>query len=510
MKKYIMLLVSAVIMAFASCSDSHEIDIIETGDVTFDINTQSMYDEFDITNGIKRQILMDKLFAIAVKSLIYDQNGCLADSMTTYVYNTNSTQHSYTMLPNGKYTAVFIETVVYVDNDFQPFDYRIEGVDKLSTLQIEQISTPYWWAAVGVETREFTVNEKQIQITPKALGSIINCRFFDFTDSPCLKVGLGTKENYIGYKLDPSISEESRYMSELSETEYFALLGYAEVEDDEATFDIYVLGKTLTYTFYYQTEKNANTNYWSHLQKESKVTLKIGEKTYLAHAYDSNNGNVYDYYGTYSGMVSWYEALISGKDDDDDNGEPTPTGLVPEVNMKWGSTVSSVQSSMSGYTMSIGNSGSAILQNDGSYAIAYAGKNKEAMIAYFFTGERTGLFEADVIYPKSNVSQEELINYLESNYMFLASQDGMYMYCSSDFKTVGIVYENGDNWILGFIDAEQLGSMNSKVKLPAYRLPERSTTHTGVTTIDEGTKVSFSKVQECANDAVKNINTRIK
>ena len=94
--------------------------------------------------------------------------------------------------------------------------------------------------------------------------------------------------------------------------------------------------------------------------------------------------------------------------------------------------------------------------------------------------------------------------------MYLASQDGIYMYCSSDFKTVGIVYENGNNWTLGFIDAEQLGSMNSKVKLPAYRLPERSATHTGVTTIDECTKVSFSKVQECANDAVKNINTRIK
>ena len=509
MKKYIMLLVSAVIMAFASCSDSHEIDIIETGDVTFDVNTQSMYDEFDMTENIKRQILMDKTFAIGVKSFIYDQNGCLADSMTTYVYNTNSTQHSYTMLPNGKYTAVFIETVVYVDNDFQPVNYSFEGVDKLSTLQIEQISTPYWWAAVGVETREFTVDETQIQIIPKALGSQINCRFFDFTDSPYVKVGIGTKEKYTGYKLDPSLPEENRYLTALTESDYFSMLKYIEVKDDLEGFDIYVLGKTLTYMLVYQTEKELNTTRW-YLGNETKVTLNTGEMPYLAYAYDSNNGDVYKYYGTYSGMESWYEALISGKDDDDDNGEPTPTGLVPEVNMKWGSTVSSVQSSMSGYTMSIGNSGSAILQNNGSYAIAYKGKNKEGMIAYFFTGERTGLFEADVIYPKSNVSQEELINYLESNYMFLASQDGMYMYCSSDFKTVGIVYEDGDNWILGFIDAEQLGSMNSKVKLPAYRLPERSTTHTGVTTIDECTKVSFSKVQECANDAVKNINTRIK
>ena len=495
MKKYILLLVSAAVLAFTSCSDSQEIEIIETEGITFDVNTQSMYDEFSITTSIKEQMLRDKTYAIAVKSLIYDNNGILVDSMTTYSYNTNSEQHIYPALAQGKYTAVFVETLVYVENDFQPWDYRIEGVNKLSTLEIKQVDQPYWYAVIGVEIREFTLDEKLIQIVPKALGSIINCSFFDFTSSPCLNVGIGTEEDYIGYKLDPSLSEENRYITELMGSDYFSLLASTSIEEDEEGFDIYVLGKTLTYRFYYQTEKNANTTNWNYFTKKNKVTLETAANTYLGYAYEKSSGTVYDYYGTYSGMLNWYEEIIAGKE----------ASLVPELEMTWGTTVSKVQSTMSGYTMMVGYSGRAVQQSDGSYAIAYEGKNKESMIAYFFTSATTGLTEADVKYPMNDVKLDDLTNYLNENYIFLAAEDEVYMYCNEEFTTIAVVYQNGDSWCLGFIDAEYLSNMSAKVKLPAYRMPQRAAaSHRGASNLGENT-LERSNVEKCVADAVKNI-----
>ena len=473
MKKYIIMAVSALMLAFTSCTDSEDIEIIEIDDITFEINTEAIYEEFGITEGIKNQMLRDRMYAIGVTSFIYDKNGALVDSMTTYSYNVNAIKHSYESLVKDEYTAVFVQTLVRVDNDFQPLHYRFEGVENLSTLEIKQIYQPYWFAVIGTATQKFTLGDYTIQIRPKAIGAIIDCNFFDFVDSPFVNIGIGTEESYSGYKLDPAIPEENRYSSDLSETAVFYLLGEIKgIDEREEGFDIYVLGNSLKYTFYYQNEELANEGSWKRLSKlENHVTLNAGETTYIGYAYrDANNGTVHAYYGDKNGMEKWYASL---NDHIAEKGETTDE-LVPELYAKWGASVSSVQEAMSDYTMTVGTSGKAILQNDGTYGIGYKGKGKESMISYFFTSETTGLFEADVQYSKEEVTSEEILNYLNNNYTYLAASEGTYMYANKDLTTLILFFEINGVWNIGFIDAEYVNNMSSKVKIPAYRLPQRT------------------------------------
>ena len=463
MKKYILFAVCATMLAFTSCSDSEEIEIYETGAIAFDINTGSIYEEFGITQSIKDQMLRDKVYAIGVTSLIYNENGVLVDSMTTYSYNVNNTRQSYESLVNGEYTAIFVQTLVRVNKDFMPDFYRLVGVENISTLEIKQLAAPLWYAVIGTATEKFTLKDKMIEIKPDALGSIIDCNFFDFEESPCVKVGAGTNEMCSAYKLDPGIPEEDRYLRELSTSEKFDLLCNVSVEESQERVTIYVLGNTLKYRFYFQTEENAGTNSWFYLPQYRTVDLTTGERTYMGYAYlNDDNGTVDSYYGDYNGMAEWYTKL----------GKLEPTGeLVPELYMKWGSSVSSVQASMTDYEMIVGSSGNAVKQGDASYLVSYNGKGKESQIFYYFKTATTGLFEADVQYPKDNVSSEDILNYLNNNYIFIVSENGTHMYASKDYTTVILFFEINGVWNVGFVDFEYIKNNSSKVAVPHYILP---------------------------------------
>lgn len=467
MKKYLFAVILLLGGVFSACTNSEDIEIINTSrGVSFEINTQSIYDEFGITNSIK-DVIRDNTYAVCVKSFIYDEKGSLADSVSTYTYNTNSIKQNYSSLKFGNYTAVFVETLVYSGN-MLPRNYRIEGVDNISTLEIKQIDAPYWWAVLGVAYQKFTVGavNDEIHVTPKALGGVVDCNFYNFAVSPCVNVAIGTEEICEGYRLDPSIPEENRYSTTLTKSDYFYSLGDTEVSDEVESFDIYVLGKSLTYTLYYQTDQNAGTNSWNYLQNFRTESINTGIISYLGYAFSNDNdGNVYNYFGDYAGLAQWYNGLSFG------NGS-TVGDLVPDVYMSWGGSVSNVQASMNGYSMTEGTSGRAVLQEDGSYAISYKGKGKESKIIYFFTSATTGLFEADVQYAKDVVSSSEILNYLNNNYTYLADEAGTYMYCDKDFTTYVLFFEIGDVWNIGFGDMDYI--MNAKAKIPSFKQPQRS------------------------------------
>lgn len=469
MKKYLFGLVTLLCGVFSSCTDSEEIEIVKSCDLVFEINTQSIYDEFGFTSSIKN-LLRDETYAIAVKSLIYDESGVLVDSMTTYAYNTNSMQQVYKQLPYGQYTGIFIETLVYAENKL-PWDYRIEGAANLSSLEIKQIDAPYWYAVIGVKDLKFTIGDtaEDIRITPKALGSVIDCNFYNWTESPCVNLSIGTEEICGGYRLDPSIPEENRYSTSLMKSDSFYSLGETDVSDYVESFDIYVLAKSLTYTLYYQTEKNTNTTSWNYLIKRRTVDLKTSEISYIGYAFSNDeDGTVYDYHGDYKGLAEWYNNIVWG------NGGTTGN-LVPELYMTWSGSVTNVQAFMKDYTMTEGNSGNAVLQNDGSYAISYKGKGKENKIMYSFTSATTGLFEIDVQYSKTDVSSSAILDYLGNNYIYLADEAGTYMYCTNDFVTYVLFFEIDGVWNIGFVDVNYINNMSAKAMVPSFKMPNKNT-----------------------------------
>ena len=144
--------------------------------------------------------------------------------------------------------------------------------------------------------------------------------------------------------------------------------------------------------------------------------------------------------------LTWYNAM------------PVEKSLVPNLYLTWGGSVSNVQSFMNGYTMTLGKNGQAVSMSDGSYEVDYKGNGKESSISYSFKSQTTGLFEVDVKYAKATVTKEEIQEYLVLNYTYVTSRDEIYMYMSSDGKTVVMFFSLGDEWNLGFVDINELDS----------------------------------------------------
>ena len=69
MKNYLFGLAALICGVVSSCTNSEEIEIVKSCEVVFEINTQSIYDEFGFTSSIKN-LLRDETYAVAVKSLI--------------------------------------------------------------------------------------------------------------------------------------------------------------------------------------------------------------------------------------------------------------------------------------------------------------------------------------------------------------------------------------------------------------------------------------------------------
>ena len=92
------------------------------------------------------------------------------------------------------------------------------------------------------------------------------------------------------------------------------------------------------------------------------------------------------------------------------------------------------------------------------------------IIAYAFKKQTTGLFEVDIRYPKTKVTKNEILSYLNNNYNFIVSQDDIYMYMSADEKTVASLLTVGNEWNVAFIDKDYLISQSNEIEIvkPIY------------------------------------------
>jgi hypothetical protein len=168
------------------------------------------------------------------------------------------------------------------------------------------------------------------------------------------------------------------------------------------------------------------------------------------------------YLGNQEGFKAWVQTL---------NGQTT--SIVPEIFTTWKADVSKVQSFMKGYTMTVGESGKAIKQTDGSYGIQYKGNGKESSIAYFFETATTSLYEADIIYAKNAVSDTDLKNYANTNFTPIADDEETksYMYMSKDGKTIVVLQLLSDKNILGYVDMDYLNKNSvPKKDMPKYAM----------------------------------------
>lgn len=467
MKKIIYLLIAFVAVQFTSCSNE-EIEIETTGkvfDLEYNVNVQSLYDEFEITDII-REILREQSLALGLTSLIYDADGNLADKKFSYEYNFNLINETFEGLTEGKYTIISIETLVDPDYSFETPCWTLKGEDKLTTLEICQevleVYSPY---VLGICTNTININSNQtINAIPTAIGSLLELYWLSFDRSSHVGVGFATNDIIESYKLNPALDRHDRFITDETSVGYINIRAEKKIEGAElVSATRYVLEKSIDWQFCFQKKENEGTGTWTHFTaNEGRASLEDGKTYYGGMYFVEENKAGKTFFGDEEGFRSWYKSLK----------EETSSTLVPNVYLSWGATVNDVQSAMNGYTMTLGSNGKAILMDDGSYEIDYSGKGKETRISYLFTSATTGLFEADIRYSKTKVSFSELQDYLNDTYVFIIEQGGSYLYCTTDYGTYILLFEMEDNWIIGFVDARYVNGM-PKYEAPAFSVMKR-------------------------------------
>ena len=448
-----------------SCKND-DIEITTVGSLhslTANINTQNVYDEFDLTSEI-REIMRVQDLSIGIFTFLYDSNGKLIAEKASQQLTFNNTAVNFDDLLEGSYTLVTVETLVDPDLDNQAPCWSFKGTEKLSTLQILQDSYEIYYPFVlGVSTSEVAINngDKSISITPKAIGSLMEFRFLNFDKSTHTQVCFATKDVISSYRLDPSLNRNDRFNTNLTRGDTVTVRCEQDVDDNIIKATRYILESSIDYSFVYVKAENEGTgNLSGYASNEGTLVLEDAKTYFGGFYYVDSSTSPKSYFGDYSGFKEWYTQVTAIN---------TNNGLIPSsISMNWGSTVTSVQNAMNNYTQTTGSSGRAILQDDGSYMIDYAGKGKESKILYFFTSATTGLFEADVQFNKSTVSSSEILAYLNANYTYLAEESGTYMYYTSDKKTYVLFFEVEGVWNIGFVDANYIDNTGVKAYVPHH------------------------------------------
>lgn len=462
MKKVVYALAVALLGLVTACTND-DIEITTVGklyNLNATINTQSLYDEFEMTSNIREE-MRERDFAIGVFTFLYDSNGNLVANNASQQFSFNNISVQFT-LTEGRYTLVTVETLVDPDNDNESPAWSFQGIEKLSSIQISQnIDEVFWHLVLGVSTSDVLIadEEETVTVIPKAIGSLLQLDFFNFDRSTHVRAGFATNDVISAYKLDPNLSRKDRFITNLTQSGYINVRCNREIDSDNIGSTRYVLESSIDYKFCFVEAEDKGTATWTHYGgNKGSAVLEDGKTYYGGFYYISDTEVPGSYFGDKAGFDEWYDLVTTGSNSN---------SLIPSaVSMNWGGTVANVQSSMNGYTMTLGSSGRAVLQDDGSYSIAYAGKGKESKIIYCFTSATAGLFGLDIQFEKTSVSKNEILALLNKNYIFMVEDSGSYLYMTQDGKAYVVFFDNEGVWDVGFVDVNYLGisSMKKKIK----------------------------------------------
>lgn len=182
MKKYILLVVSAVALAFTSCSDKEEIEIFYQNEIEIKVDQlmssfrESYDDDFEI----------NEYHSIRVQSYIYNEAGELVASTKNYVQNYSASTKFSHKLQDGKYTimtfADFVEgeSSPKSDNDVTFSSWNIKGTNNLNDLEITSSGkiAAWFYEVMGATKTELVIDGTQTK-TSISVKPITCLLYFD-------------------------------------------------------------------------------------------------------------------------------------------------------------------------------------------------------------------------------------------------------------------------------------------------------------------------------------------
>lgn len=464
MKKILYCLTALFAVMLASCSND-DIEVSTTGSLTMNVSTQTVYDQFEATESV-RETLRNDGYYLHVMTFLYDKDGNLVTQKEENIKSYNTVQFDFGAVPDGEYTALTIETMMRENSTTKKIEspaWDFVDTEKLSTVKVKQdaIEVAFIYA-IGASTDKIVVDgPSAYNVTPNGIGSLVEFYFKNYDKSNYIDAGFATDDIIDYYLFDPSLERSARFHTDVTKKGYTNIRCSIGIDGNNSIHQTrYILEDKIAYDFCFtKNQANSDKGTWTYYPSlHGNMTLEDGKPYYAGSSYVDDN-SLSTYFGDLEGIKAWLKTLNG-------NGE-----FVPNVYMTWKANVSSVQSFMKGYTMTKGQAGKAVKQEDGSYQLQYQGKDKEAYINYFFETATSDLYETDIIYEKKAVSDSEFKNYVNKNYDYLFddAENNTYYYKSKDGKMVVVLILKPEYNLLAFIDNDYLNKQGvAKKDMPKY------------------------------------------
>lgn len=449
MKKYFFIITAFLSVILSSCSNE-DIEIINHSGFSLNISTQSVYDDFGITEPFKNLFLGGKGYSIGVYSFIYDEQGGLVASDSTYVDTFQRINLNFQSLRSGNYTLVTLEMIVENADNYSSPNWVIIDKDNLETIKIvNKDYTSYWYSAVGLYTAPITIipgEDQEKMVDPKGIGVIIGNEITNFDASDYVYVGFFTKDQPQGRLLSPSYKQDERFVYDhYNESNVWTSRGYDYDKKGLSYyvgFDVYLLEEGLIRYCYgalsLKSDGSLDSNFYPCPSTNSTFIVKDGLRYYGGYIYKGGQAgsdctaNLFD---TYDAFNNWYE-----------NNQVYYSSYV-EPYLEWGSTATSVKNYMTNAGLEFADSG--INEETETYWTVFRNTAKTVYYEYHFDQNMSNLntaymsFDTDY-FTISSIKSKLTEIYGEGNYS--SELDG---YVFGSDKTVLLLSNDISD---GFID----------------------------------------------------------
>lgn len=437
-----------MVMMASSCSND-EIEVDKVISLSVNVSTSATYESFGKT---KFETLLSKASDnyIGVFTYLYNEEGDLVASDTKHTKTMEQVQQSFAV-NTGKYTLVTVETFVTPSSNYQSEYWTLENMDKLSTCQLRLKSenggkalknTPEN-AVVGIDVRTVELNSStSVNVTPNPKGSLVNVRYFNFENSIYSYLGFATKNMPVGYKLDPSLSGNDRYVSDEynRDKEWQGRQQISNVYLSSGNFYVYIFEDTSVNWCLYPSKDGRSFS--AYPNENTFNDFKDGKTYYAGICF---MGNVAQQTECKAGLfesetefTQWLENTRASE----------ALGLFQEPFQQSNANVEAVKTYMRAFTLSQDIVQSA---NKSYYYMRYEGndfKNRKMYYDYHFKSATSGLLAAFVWVDKMAYGFESIRKHLEAYGFTYESQSstGVYEF-SGTLSDVTVDMNKDDNYV---------------------------------------------------------------
>ena len=320
MKALRFLIFSLAPIFFISCSNDEIEKVVEQKNsvINVTVNLSNMfasYNFYDSQHGITptdylKTFNSEGKHYIEARTLFYDSNGNLADSVVTFSTNTNSVMHSR-KIAAGTYTV--ISTLTFADkNEVGNSYWSLQNKEKLSTATIEQ-DYKGRYAIMSYASKSVSVGNNlstSTEITPAPVGSLIYMYMQNFqyknqstyqtvADNNIRKIAFYTKNYAIGYRLNPSATDKYVYVNQGTSNSWWIVKDFEPKDFDNS----WTYFKSNLYGVFYFLSPNPLITF-GYTLSGSTTFQGYGEQTYTL-----SNGRVYLAYWDYFQVGNPYFGL---------------------------------------------------------------------------------------------------------------------------------------------------------------------------------------------------------